>query len=136
MSDIPPEAEALVQAVKNHLTCFDCAARADEEKKTLLCRACPSGELKDAYLAFRVAFPEDEKLPDDPPHWLTIKEAARLRVCRICREEAAPKQRPDGTMNSFWFGHGHEYSHEDCLTPAAKKRMLRRIAETGPHRMD
>jgi len=113
-------------------------ARAKEEGKTLLCRACPIGELRVALQTFRARFPEEkgEPLPDDPTHWLTIKEAQRLRLCRICREAAAPKERDDGSMNSFWLGHGHEHAHEDCLTPAAKKKMLKKIAETGPHRMD
>ena len=143
MGNIPPEAENLAKAVENQLnsiamgeSCFECAARAEEEKKTPLCRACPSGELWVALQTLRARFPDDENLPDDPPHWLTIKEGRRLRICRVCREPAAPKERPNGTMNSFWLGHGHEHSHEDCMTPASRKRMLRKIAETGPHRMD
>ena len=143
MSPIPPEAEALVLAVKNHLaskdadeSCFDCEAKAEEAGTVLLCRGCPDGDLLFAYNTFRARFPEEENLPDDPPHWLTIKEAQRLRICRVCREPAGARERADRTMNSFWLGHGHEHAHEDCMTPAAKKRMLRRIAETGPHRMD
>jgi hypothetical protein len=67
---------------------------------------------------------------------LTMGEAKHRNVCRICGEKAGARKREDGSMESFWLGHGHEFAHDDCLSPAAKERMYRRVAETGPHRMD
>lgn len=76
------------------------------------------------------------KHAEDPEEWLSIEAAKKIHICRVCREKADPKQRPDGTMNSFWLGHGYEHAHEDCLTTEALERMRQKIAETGPHRGD
>ncbi len=98
----------------------------------------PTGRLilphPDARIRMLMEKAEGEAL--DPEGWLAIEEAHKLRVCRVCREPAAPRERADGTVDAFWYGHGYEYAHDDCLTPEAKRRMHVKIAATGPHRGD
>lgn len=46
---------------------------------------------------------------------LTVGEARSKMVCRICGDKEGARRRPDGTMESFWYGYGKEFAHNDCL---------------------
>ena len=67
---------------------------------------------------------------------LTLGEAQEKRVCRICGESANPIERPDGTMNTFYMGHGFEFAHEDCLGEEGVKELHLLLSTKGPFRMD
>lgn len=47
---------------------------------------------------------------------LKVKEARRLKICRVCRR-IADCRRPDGHegMTPFVYSYGQEYAHHSCL---------------------
>jgi hypothetical protein len=67
---------------------------------------------------------------------LTLGEAVAQRVCRICGAPNHPIERPDGTMNTFYMGHGFEYAHEDCLGEEGIKELHKVLSIRGPFRGD
>lgn len=50
----------------------------------------------------------------NPPP-LSLDEAHRLRVCRICRGKDEPRSDPSGYRDVFVMNYGKEYAHASCL---------------------
>ena len=67
---------------------------------------------------------------------LTIGEAQRKGVCRVCGEPGNPRKRADGTLEPFVLGFGYEYAHEDCLDEEAKNHLADVLSKRGPFRGD
>lgn len=60
------------------------------------------------------------------PPSLSINEARRLNICRICRGNAIPREMADGTVDPFELRRGSEFAHALCLERELEARALKK----------